>query len=564
MRYEGEIDSQISKIKRKALIVEDNDINAEILSIILNKEFEIYTAKNGEEGLKLLAEHYRELAIIFLDVYMPVCNGFEFLERIQNDELLNSIPVIITTASSDPEIEIKCLNLGASDFVTKPYNASVVLGRARGLIKLHESVATLSAVEVDKVTGYYTMAAFYHHAETMLRACPDKTFDLILLDIPDFKIVNSAYGEKKGDLVLKYLAESCANYIPEALIARQVDKIFGLFPSEYRLTCEQLKEVGINTIKNAPVPNLQIKLGYYENIDKSYKITILCDRVQMAIDSIKQDITKSVAYYDDDLQKRRVRNQKMESEFESAIENGEFVVWFQPKVDVHTEKIIAAEALVRWIDKEGNMISPGEFIPLFEKDGLIHRLDEYVFNKVCNFQRERLSSGKKVVPVSVNLSRNSVYHIGTIDNYVEMVNESGISKDLVPIEITESATAAGQRIMNLADELKNAGFSLHMDDFGAGYSSLSSLGTISFDVLKLDKSLVDQIGSDRGNNVLKHTIMIAQELGMKVVAEGVEESNQISFLRLAGCNMIQGYYYSPPRNEAIFVEMLDEDKFFGK
>ena len=562
--YEGNFKSQVSKIKRKALIVEDNDINTEILTNILCGEFEIYSAKNGEEGLMLLSEHYMELAIIFLDVYMPVCDGFEFLERVQNDELLNSIPIIITTASSDPDIEIKCLNLGASDFVTKPYNPEVVLGRSRGLIKLHESVAILSAVEVDKVTGYYTMVAFDHHATNMLEAYPDKSFDLILLDIADFKLVNSAYGEKKGDEVLKFLAEFCSNSLSEALIARQVDKIFALFSSEYRLTGNEIKDIVDNAIKKAPIPNLSIKLGYYEDIDKSHKITILCDRVQMAIDSIKRDMIRSYAYYDDELQKKRVRNQKLEADFEGALKNGEFKVWFQPKVDVYTEKIIAAEALVRWLDKDGNMISPGEFIPLFEKDGLIHRLDEYVFKKVCDFQSQRLNSGKKVVPVSVNLSRNSVYHIGTIDNYVEMVVESGISKDLVPIEITESATDVGQRIMNLADKLKDAGFSLHMDDFGSGYSSLSSLGTIAFDVLKLDKSLVDQIGSDRGNTVLKHTIMIAQELGMKVVAEGVEDKEQVSFLRLAGCNMVQGYYYSAPKNEDIFVKMLDEGINFGK
>ncbi len=544
--------------KKKILIVEDNELNMEILSMLLEEEFEILSAINGEIGLKVLAENYRELAMVLLDIRMPVCDGFEFLERVRGDALLKTVPIIVTTGSTNSDDESRCLDLGAADFITKPYNPKVVLSRVHNIINLRESVATLSVVEFDEITGHYTMPAFYHHAEEILKSGVYDDYDMFVSDIQEFKLVNSIYGEKSGDKVLFFLGNYLRSCVPDGIIARQGDKFFCLYPSEKRVSIEEFKKFVKYVAKKAPVQNLTVKYGIYKNIDKTQPVSILCDRVLMAISRVKHKLMEDLGYYDEELSNRRLRNQKMEAEFDDALNNNEFVVWFQPKIDIETEKMVGAEALVRWVDKDGNMVSPGEFITLFEQDGLIHRLDEYVFNRVCEFQKGRLKANKKIIPISVNLSRSSVYHKDTLDRYVKMVKEAGISQELVPLELTESAATEGQRIMKLALELLKLGFFLHMDDFGAGYSSLSSLGTIPFDVLKIDKSLVDQIGSQRGDIVLKHTINIAQELGMRVVAEGVEKKEQVEFLKAAGCDMIQGYFFSPPKNQESFEKILDE------
>lgn len=543
--------------RRKALIVEDNELNREILAALLEEEFDVLTAENGEIGYQILAENYHELSIIMLDVYMPVCNGFEFLERVKNDMLLSSVPVIVTTGSDKIEDEEKCLDLGASDFVTKPYNPKVVLGRIRSIIKLKESVATLSAVEYDDLTGLYTIQAFYHHVERMLKSDNSPDLGMLVADLKEFKFVNSVFGEKKGNEVLTYLGKLYSSYIPGGIGARQGDKFFFVFPIETFPNEEEWQKIMEMAENSAPVPNLIIKYGIDFHLEKTKDSSILCDRVLIAASSIKYDYSKFVAIYDEKISEQKMKEQKMEADFDDAISHEEFKIWFQPKVDIHSETVIEAEALVRWFDKSGNMVSPGAFIPLFEKDGLIAKLDEYVFRKVCQFQKERLELGKKVVPVSVNLSRNSIFYKGMVDVYAEIMKETGIPSNLVPIELTESASVEGARILELTQSLVEAGFSLQMDDFGSGYSSLSGLSVLPFDVLKLDKSLVDQIGNKRGNIILKNTIKIAQELGMKVVAEGVEEHEQVEFLRKYGCDMIQGYYYSPPKKQEIFEEILE-------
>ena len=246
------------------------------------------------------------------------------------------------------------------------------------------------------------------------------------------------------------------------------------------------------------------------------------------------------------MRQRHIRNGQMENAFEEAIRNEEFVVYLQPKYSVETEEIVGAEALVRWKRAEGTMVSPGEFIPLFEKDGLIVRLDEYVFRKVCSIQGERIRLGKKILPISVNLSRASIHHDNMICRYVKIVEENGIPFSSVPIELTETAALYNDQISKIIEKMVDAGFKLHMDDFGSGYSSMTSLTQLPFDTLKLDKSLIDYIENFRGQQVVRHTISLAHSLGMKVLAEGVEKAKQVEILRSLNCDEIQGFYYARP------------------
>ena len=248
----------------------------------------------------------------------------------------------------------------------------------------------------------------------------------------------------------------------------------------------------------------------------------------------------------------------MENDFENALRNEEFEVWFQPKYNVQTEKIAGAEALIRWRKQDGSMVSPGAFIPLFERDGLITRLDEYVFKKVCQIQKERLTQGKPFFPISINLSRASLHHEGLVENYTRIVKENNIPFDCVPIELTESAAMYSIQIKALVDMLVASGFKLHMDDFGTGFSSLTSLNVLPFDVIKLDKSLIDYIGNESGDQIIQHVIALAHGLNMKVVAEGVEKKEQAAFLQNMNCDQIQGYYYSSPKSYEVFDKMTLE------
>ena len=246
----------------------------------------------------------------------------------------------------------------------------------------------------------------------------------------------------------------------------------------------------------------------------------------------------------------------MEDEFAGAISNGQFEIWYQPKYNPVDNKLVGAEALVRWRGGDGKLISPARFIPLFEKDGLIKTLDEYVFKSVCRQQAEWKSNGRQIIPVSINLSRATLYFESVAELYKCIANETGIDTKYVPIEITESAAIDNANIKVLADQFHNNGFSLLVDDFGSGYSSLSTINMKCFDTLKIDKSLIDYIGDFSGERLLDHTITLAKELGISVTAEGVETKKQVDFLTRLNCDNIQGFYYSKPLCVGDFNQLL--------
>ena len=533
--------------RRKLLIVEDNELNREILTELLQDDFDILTAENGEIGLKVLAEHYRDISVVLLDVCMPVCDGFEFLERIQGDVILSSVPVIVTIGSNRLEDEERSLELGAVDFVTKPYNAKIVRERINGVIKLRESAAILSVVEFDDLTGLYTKQAFFHHVKTLIRYRNDQNFTFIVADVKNFKWINSVYGEKTGDNVLVYIGKSLLKYFRKGLVCRYGgDQFACVIYGQEVPDSHTLEEMSREIAALAPIQNLVINYGVYQGVDKSQSMTIICDRAFLALKSIKDNYEGRIAYYDDEMIQKHLRERMLENDFETAVRNREFVVYLQPKYNTRTEQIVGAEALVRWKRPDGSIISPGEFIPLYEKNGQIVKLDEYIFRLVCSIQRDRMKNGQVLFPVSVNLSRASLYYDGMIERYAKIIEEMGIPFGCVPIELTETASLYNEQIKELTEKLVETRFQLHMDDFGSGYSSMTSLNMLPFNVLKLDKSLIDFIDQERGHQVIRHTIALAHGLGMEVLAEGVEEKEQVDILKGMDCDEIQGFYYSRP------------------
>ena len=544
-------------VKRKVLIVEDNEINREILKVTLEDDYDVLEAVNGEEGLNILSQYYKDISLILLDVVMPVCDGFEFLSRQKSDSLLASIPVIVTTGNNSQEDELKCLSLGAVDFITKPYNALIVKSRIDSVIKLRESSMTLAAIEKDELTGLYTRQAFYHHARTFTHFMTEEKFNVVILDVSDFKLINGTYGTKKENEVLVYLSNAFRYYVKNGLLTRyEGDQLLGLFHSKVKMDVERINR-NINKIaEEAPIPNIRIKVGIYEDVDTNLSIPVICDRALMAEKSISKDFKTNVAFYTDEMNQKQLVQRQMENDFKSAIANREFKVYYQPKYDVNTENIVGAEALVRWQKPDGTLISPGAFIPLFESDRLVVHLDEYVFENVCQFQKERMENKLPMVPISVNLSRVSILFNDVVEHYVDIVNQKQIPFECVPIELTESATLYSEKILEITDHLVNAGFTLHMDDFGSGYSSLTSLNELNFSTVKLDKSLIDYIDQARGKKIVQQVIDLGHGLDMKVVAEGVESKEQRDCLKEMHCDMIQGFYYSKPLKQEDFIEKL--------
>ena len=543
--------------KRKILIVEDNEMNLKMLDALLADKYEVLTAKNGRIGLNILEEKYKELSLVLLDVHMPVLNGFEFLKRVREDALLSSVPIMVITANGGIDVELNCLDLGAADFITKPYHSDIIIRRIRNVIRLKESSLTLEAVERDELTGLYTEQAFSHYVKQIMSFKPNKKMQLIVAKVKDFKLVNSIYGAEKADEFLRYLASAYSKRLKDGLIARKANTsfvclLYGDKELDHRKMADTINEIS----ENAPIKGVKVKYGIYEDIDKNLPISTCYDYVSLAIETIMESYDHDIAFYTEEIAKKRIHEQMIENCFEEALNDEEFLVYYQPKIDLSTEKVIGAEALVRWKKSDGTMVPPGEFIPVYEKNGQIEKLDEYVFRKVCQLQRREMDEWKKLINISVNLSRSSILHDGIAECYIKIAKENKIPFSCVPLEITESAAIYGKRIHSTTEQLVNAGFKLHMDDFGSGYSSMLCLNQIPFSALKIDKSLIDHVCEEKGKTLVEQVIMLSKLLNMKVVAEGVETEEQIIELRKMNCDEIQGFYYAKPMPEKEFTEYV--------
>lgn len=551
------VHSVIADKKRKILIIEDNPLNREMLCAILQDKYEILTAENGEIGFELLEQNYRDLSVILLDMQMPICSGTEFLERLKEDSQLSAVPVIVVTASNDADAELICLNLGATDFIKKPYNADIVRSRVSNVIRLKESTLTLEAVEHDDLTGLYTEQAFLHYAKTILKLKPNTSMRLVVAKIKDFHLLQNIYGKKKADEMICCVASVYRNATKQGLVARKEKGTFiGLFWGADKAFPQKLEDAIRQMADSSPIKGWKVKYGIYEHIDKSLPVSTICDYALMAEESIVDNYDCDVAYYTEEMARKRVYNQMLENDFEGALERQEFVVYYKPKIEIATETVIGAEALIRWRKNGNTMISPADFIPLYEKDGLIVKLDEYVFRKVCALQKREMEEGRRLIPISVNLSRTSALHQNVAERYIQIVKEKGIPYGCVPIELTESAAIYNTRIQSTTGKMTDAGFVLHIDDFGAGYSSLISLNQFPFNTLKIDKSLIDDIYCSKGKILVEQVITLSKLLDMNVIAEGVETKEQLDIIKALKCDAVQGFYYAKPMPEKEFLEYI--------
>lgn len=400
--------------------------------------------------------------------------------------------------------------------------------------------------DMDKATGLYSMQAFLRLARKLLDDNPYDSFNLIISDIKNFQQITATYGEEKAQRLLHGVARLTAECYPEGIVARYgVDQVVSIYKTPTLEQQVQIAKRFNDFLQQAEIPNVIIKFGIYEDVDRGISITHMCSKALLALNTIIHDFRRIFAKYDDNTSQNQLKAQNYEAKFNDALANEEFVVWYQPKYNPYTEKIVGAEALVRWQTDKG-LISPGEFLPVFEADGLIERLDRYVFRRVCAQQKQWQDEGKPLIPISVNVSRCSLFVHDIVDKYKAIIDEYGLDPKCVPIEITESVALENLKIKPIADAFASAGFLLHMDDFGSGRSSLNGLNVLHFEAVKLDKSLIDFIGHKNGELVLSYTMALGKELGVQLVAEGVETASQLLFLKHKGCDIIQGFYFSKP------------------
>ena len=291
-------------------------------------------------------------------------------------------------------------------------------------------------------------------------------------------------------------------------------------------------------------------------VTKGENAEVTVGKAQIAVKDAKAE--HGISFFDKDKQDRQLECQEIEDYFETGLKNEEFKIYLQPKFFTKDKTLTGCEALVRWKYKGGDIMSPVKFIPLLETSSKIARLDKYIFRKVCQYQSEWKKQGYQVIPVSVNISKATLYRNRIVDKYCTILQNSGLSPKEIQIEVTETLVSDGDNISVLLNAFREKGIKVLMDDFGTGYTALSTLNLQCYDTLKMDKSLIDGIKDDFGREVLSGIIEMTHKLGYYITAEGVEDEYQVEFLKGTGCDDIQGYFYSKPVPAEEFVKFLSK------
>ena len=545
---------------RTLLIVDDDEINGDILSSFFEDEFNILRAFNGKEAMEFLNNHNDVVDLVLLDVFMPIMDGFEVLKIRQNDSSLKKIPFIIMT--SEREIEKECLVLGANDFIKKPYdNPSIIIARVKRMIELYEDRSIIKEVKRDKLTNLYSLEFFKKFAVQFDMLEGDAPKDLLSIDVAKFKLVNELYGHAYGDQILKKIGSYLKGYISKdsrGVACRMGGDQFLLYclhQDDYNSFIEEL-------IENINSNVIHIHVGIYPNVDKNLDKDFAIGRVINTSQSIKEDLNKIVAIYDEKAQEKAFFEEELIDSFETAIQEKQFHVYYQPKYAIQGDKNVlsSAEALIRWIHPKYGTISPGVFIPLFEENGLIQKLDNYVFVEVARQQAEWFEKYHTYLSVSVNVSRVDIYNPELENEIVSAVDKYHIPHDKYFIEITESAFSQNMKeVKDLTMSLKEKGFLIEIDDFGCGYSSLNALTELTFDVIKIDSSFIRKLDVNvKNKDVIKLVLNLCKRFQVLSVAEGVEKEEDYLFLKENGCDIIQGFYFSRPLPALDFAKLIEK------
>ena len=434
-----------------------------------------------------------------------------------------------------------------------------------------ENCSLTHVSDFDRLTGLLSRPAFVKVVETTVEAdaagIEAGEYALVFFDIIRFKAINDLFGMEEGDRLLKYIADVMVQTVKEedAVCRMNADRFILLTHNE-GAALERLVEAIVESVTAYDLPyKINCNVGVYVTNSAKLSAESMIDRAVLAQSSIKGSYISKYNYYTEAMRNDMLSEQEISGIMLTALQEKQFVVYYQPQYNHSTGMLVGAEALVRWMHPDRGMISPGIFIPIFEKNGFITRLDLYVFEEVCIFLRKCMDEGLPIVPVSSNFARYDIFQPNFVEKLEALREKYQIPSQYLRVEITESAIIGGSKYANeIVHKLHDCGYVVEMDDFGSGYSSLNVLKDIELDIIKLDMLFMkEDSDSKRGGTILSSIVRMAKWLGMPVIAEGVEHMEQADFLKSIGCDYIQGYLYSKPLPEAQYLEILD-NKYVGK
>lgn len=474
--------------------------------------------------------------------------------------IVSAVPASVATAKSTYLITLTGWMTGIIVCTVAIFLIYIALSQSRSRRNL-ERIAY-----EDELTGSLSWLKFREETKAILQESSGRLFAMINFDINKFKIFNQLYDYQNGNALLQHIASVLKKDMRERELfthtgADDFDVLIEYSSDEDIVGRilkwnQKIRDYGFARKRRY---NLLLSYGIYKIQANDLYITRMNDRCKIAKNSVKNNTHTFYAFYDNAMNQEMLREKELENDMDAALANHEFEVYYQPKFDLETQKAVAAEALVRWKSPEKGFMSPGAFIPVFERNGFITKVDMYVFEETCAAIHRWMELGQPALPVSVNFSRLNMYDDNFVQSLEDIVRKYGVSTNLLEIELTESALAYNDElIIRRMNELREAGFCISIDDFGTGYSSLNLLRTLPVNVIKLDKRFFTlNFDSERERIIITSIVSMAQQLGITVVAEGVETKTQADFLKKVAKNIIvQGFLYARPMPEEALLRLL--------
>ena len=556
---------QSFKSRQNIMVIEDNQDCQEILQNVLEESYNITVVSNTQEALLLLMDAPTTYSLILLELDLPDSACINFLKQRNNQTFLQSIPVIVITGDGNDN---GCYKLGADEFIRKPLNTpDIILARCERTMALFENKNLVQQTERDKLSGLYTIDYFFEYLKQIIPLDMGSDRDAIVIDIEHFRLINEIYGRSVGDQILADIG----NYLQQILTTlnaiacragADVFYVYCIHQESYQELQEDLQDILAHHVK---VNNIRARVGVWQFVERGVTDPeTWFDRAKSACDRISGNFTVSVATYNSGLHTKHLREERLIRDIYEAIEHKDLKVYYQPKYAIQGDKphLRSAEALIRWIHPTLGFISPADFIPLFESNGLVQMVDYYVWKEAAAQIRRWKDEYDFTVPVSVNVSRIDIYDPDLENKFCNILKENNLSPSEYMIEITESAYAENaQGLIEVLESMRQKGFKIEMDDFGTGYSSLGMLTEIPIDILKIDMSFVRSMEKHEKNKRMVELIIdIAKFLKVPCVAEGVETESQLRALRRMGCDVIQGYFFSKPVSPEDFVKFIEKEK----
>lgn len=546
--------------RRNVLIVESEPSNQQIIGQIISKDFNPIFVNNEQEALDSLYEAPQEISLVLLELNNQDIDGFKLINTINKEEILKRIPIV--TFVNDKKEGAKSLELGAQDFIIEPFDMpEVVLARAKNAILLAEGTDIIARTENDPLTGLTTKRYFFEYINRFDQYNPNANMDAVAINVKKFRTINSLLGHRFGDKLLISIAQSLRKLLNqyEGIVSRVDSDTFYL----YITSIDNYEEVIINALEEASLivhkeGRVAFKIGINRVVNNNMSVEKRFDDAIKALRLSRDNLQTTIVVYDQKMHENELFNEKLMLGFEKSLENKEFKIYLQPKMNISgdTPRLSSAEVLVRWIHPTYGVISPTVFVPLFESNGLITKLDKYVWEEAAAQIKEWKDKYGVTLPLSINVSRVDLFSATLLDDLMEIMHKYRLSFNELYLEVTESACVEdAKEVSKRVTALKNKGFIIEMDDFGTGYSSLHMLSSLPLDALKIDRSFVLNLFNNEKSKIMVQVILeLARLLSAKCIAEGVENEEQLKLLKEMGVEIIQGFYFSKPIPTDLFFE----------